>query len=110
MDYIFGTVTINGFEYENLKTVGEQHTDFSGFCTVKREYSDNHITDTFKVIQKYKTDEVGDVKYDWYIIESHNRIMDRYTPAERDIQDSIADLDAMVVDMTYDNLLNELEV
>lgn len=110
MEYIFGTTKINGTEYENLKTVGEHNTDFCGFCSVQHGGENNLITDTFKVIKKYKTAEVGDVKYDWYIIESHNRIMDRYTPAERDIQDSIADLDAMVVDMAYDNLLNELEV
>ena len=110
MEYIFGISHNNGIETENVKTVGETHTDLKGFCYIERNYPDNTIVDTFKVIEKYKSDESGETCLDWYTIEQHSRYTDRYTPAEKDIQDSIADLDEMVVDMAYDNILNELEV
>lgn len=108
MDYIFGTVNINGTEYENLKTVGDFHTDLTGFCTIHRNYSDSIITDTFKVIKKYKSDTNGEKMFDWYTIEQHSRYIDRFTPHEEEINNSITDLEELVVDMQYDEIIEEV--
>ena len=52
MEYIFGTVTRRDTRYENLKTVGDTHTNLSEFVEVKREYPDCDITDRFRVVEK----------------------------------------------------------
>lgn len=81
MEYIFGIVTRNGVPVENLKTVGDAHSDFEGFVQTVRNYADSIITDRFRVVEKYRSDE--DVEgncYDWYIISDHYRYEDKFTP------------------------------
>lgn len=76
MEYIFGTNTRDGMTVENLKTVGEQHTNLSGFCTTVRKFQDgSEATDRFRVLEHYHSAESGDKMYDWYIIDSHTRSM-----------------------------------
>lgn len=76
MEYIFGTSTRDGMTVENLKTVGEQHTNLSGFCTTVRKFQDgSEATDRFRVLEHYHGAESGDKMYDWYIIDSHTRSM-----------------------------------
>lgn len=92
MEYVFGTVYRNGIEVQNLKTSGEEHSNLSGYCHIQRDYPDNTITDTFRVVEKYQTDELSDGrKLDWYVIEEHNRYMDRFTPVQEKIETDIAD-------------------
>lgn len=107
MEYVFGTTHINGTEFECVKTVGEQHTDLNGFCYIERNYPDNTIVDTFKVIERYKSDESGDTCLDWYTIKEHSRYIDRFTPQEEAINNSIADVEELVIDMQYDDILEE---
>ena len=74
MEYIFGTSTRDGMTVENLKTVGEQHANLSGFCTTVRKFQDgSEATDRFRVLEHYHSAERGDKMYDWYIIDSHTR-------------------------------------
>ena len=81
MDYIFGVVDRNGVTVENLKTVGEAHSDLDGFVQTVREYSDSIITDRFRVVEKYRSDEdTEDNCYDWYVIAEHYRYEDKFTP------------------------------
>lgn len=81
MEYIFGVVDRNGVTVENLKTVGETHSDLGGFVQTVREYPDSTITDRFRIIEKYQSDEDAEGNcYDWYYIDSHNCNVDR-TPA-----------------------------
>lgn len=81
MDYIFGIVDRNGVTVENLKTVGDAHTDLAGFVEVVREYPDSTIIDHFKVVEKYHSGEDAEGNaYDWYIIGDHYRYEDRFTP------------------------------
>lgn len=81
MDYIFGVVDRNGVTVENLKTVGEAHSDLDGFVQTVREYSDSIITDRFRVVEKYRSDEDTEGNcYDWYVIAEHYRYEDKFTP------------------------------
>ena len=74
MEYIFGTSARDGVSVENLKTVGEQHTDLQGFCTTVRKFQDgSEATDRFRVLEHYHSAESGGKMYDWYIIDSHTR-------------------------------------
>lgn len=87
MDYIFGTVARNGVTVENLKTVGEAHTDLDGFQQVVRKYPDSIAIDNFRIVEKYHTDtDAEGTCYDWYIIDSHNSYVDKYTPAAATVQ------------------------
>lgn len=77
MEYIYGTARRGGVTAENLKTVGEQHTDLAGFVSTRREFGDGTaIEDRCRVLQKYKSAEAGGLCYDWYFIDSHIRYMD----------------------------------
>ena len=81
MEYIFGTVRKNGVIYDNLKTVGDIHTDFSGSISIVRKFSDNIITDNAKILKHYHSATDDDGKcYDWYIISDHYKIEDKFTP------------------------------
>lgn len=81
MDYIFGDVDRNGVTVENLKTVGEAHSDLDGFVQTVREYPDSIITDRFRVVEKYRSDEDAEGNcYDWYVIAEHYRYEDKFTP------------------------------
>ena len=74
MEYIFGTNTRDGMTVENLKTVGEQHTNLSGFHTTVRKFQDgSEATDRFRVLEHYHSSESGGKMYDWYTIDSHTR-------------------------------------
>lgn len=81
MEYIYGFEQRNGIIIENLKTVGEEHSELSGFIQTVREYSDAVITDTCCIVERYKTEEDAEGNcYDWYSISNHWRSIDRYTP------------------------------
>lgn len=83
MEYVFGLVNQDGMAVENLKTVGDTHSNLSGFVQTVREYSDATITDTFRVIEHYRSEEDGEGRcYDWYIIGDHWRNMDRFSPVK----------------------------
>lgn len=91
MDYIFGYDDFTGNEV--LKTVGAEHSDLNGFQETVREYFDCTITDSFFVIQKTKSDEDEEGRcYDWYLIDQHNRIIDRTNPIK-------ANLDVLMASM-----------
>lgn len=89
MEYIFGNDSAN--LVETLKTVGTDHTDFTGFCEVIREYDDCTITDSFLVVEKTKSAEDFEGKcYDWYIISNHNRIIDKSKAMKKNLEQLIA--------------------
>lgn len=93
MDYIFGSKDFTGEEV--LKTVGTEHTNLSGFQQTVREYPDCIITDSYFVVRKTKSDEDSEGKcYDWYLIDHHNRTIDRTKP----LSDSLGVLVASVLE------------
>lgn len=109
MEYIFGTVWRDGVEVENLKTVGNQHTNLNGYCHVERNYPDNTITDTFQIGEKYLSKDSDGVCYDWYTLVYHNRIMDRFSPVKEDIETSINDMEELIIDLEYDSIVDDLD-
>lgn len=108
MEYIFGTKK----KVEILKTKGEYHTNLIGFQQIIREYPDQIITDSFRIVKHYNsTEDVENNCYDWYEIDCHNRYTDKFTPAKPKIdadigasQDAICELDEL-----SDERLNGLE-
>lgn len=81
MEYIFGYVQHNGVTVENLKTVGNSHSELSGFIQTVREYQDTTITDVFRITERYRSDEDGEGNcYDWYVIDKHYRYVDETKP------------------------------
>lgn len=81
MEYIFGVVDRNGVTVENLKTVGDAHSHLDGFIQTVREYPDNTITDRFRIVEQYRSDEDAEGNcYDWYVIDEHYRYEDKFTP------------------------------
>lgn len=113
MQYVFGRVTRNGIGYDNVKTVGEEHSDLSGSVSVTRKFADSHITDNFEVAEKYRSEEADGLCYDWYTIVNHYRYIDMFTPGivetEREIteqelalieaEQEITDLDLRVLEL-----------
>lgn len=91
MEYVFGR---NESGLEILKTIGEKHTEFKDDVTVVREYSDNHFTDSFTIVEKYKSAENAEgVCYDWYVIKDHYRYGDKFTPNIPKYEQMITDLE-----------------
>ena len=95
MEYVFGSVKRKGNLCENLKTVGEAHSDLSGFVEIKRDYPDCEIVDKFKVVEKYKSDETSEKCYDWYIIDNHYRYIDKTKVAN----EKIAELEGVIANL-----------
>ena len=76
MEYVFGTNSYSGVE--TLRTKGSEHTKFDGFVETVQEFDDSTITDTFHVVSKTKSDDDAEGNcYDWYIIDKHNRVIDK---------------------------------
>lgn len=73
MEYIYGTDQ----NLEILKTVGDSHTDLSGFFETRREYADGTvITDRCRILDHFHSAEQDGVYYDWYTIDSHYRTVE----------------------------------
>lgn len=100
MEYIFGTVRVNGETFDNAKTVGTEHTNLSGKVTVVQKYTDCDYTDTFDVVEKYHSDQNAELCYDWYIIKNHYRYVDKFTPGIKATEQTITDLE-------IENMANE---
>lgn len=100
MDYVFGTQG----SAETLKTVGDAHTSLIGYHQLEREYPDQTITDSFRVVRKLRSAEDAEGRYyDWYEIDHHYRMTDKTGPlAEQtaktaaEIEDALCELDAAV--------------
>ena len=53
MEYVFGTKG----RIEVLKTKGDHHTDLTGYHQLEREYPDQTITDSFRVVRRLRSAE-----------------------------------------------------
>ena len=110
IDYIFGNVYRNGAMFETVKTVGDEHTDLSGYVSITRKYADSHITDNFVVVEKYQsiTDDSTRICYDWYIIENHYRYEDKFTPQIGGTEQEITELE--ICGIEQEQVITELEI
>lgn len=100
MEYVFGNIRKNNRYIEIVKTINNTHTDLKGFCHIERAYSDNIITDEFRVVDHYHADENSEKCFDWYEIDHHNRIMDKFTPAKPAIDKGITDNEDAVCELS----------
>ena len=91
MEYVFGRYDFTG--RETLQTKGTEHSNLSGFVEIVQEYPDCTITDTCFIVSKEKTDEDAENnRYDWYIIDRHNRTIDRTKPMKETMDTLIASI------------------
>ena len=86
MEYIFGTDRLNGMEVENLKTAGDAHSDLEGYVEVRRVYDDSVICDRFRIVEKYRSMENEEKKFDLYHITDHYR----YTEITQKMREEMA--------------------
>ena len=98
MEYVFGTKG----RIEVLKTIGGAHTSLTGYHQLEREYPDQTITDSFRVVRRLRSAEDAEGRcYDWYEIDRHYRMTDKTGPlAEQaaksaaEMQDALCEQDA----------------
>lgn len=94
MEYIYGTSKRNGCICENLKTVGNEHSNLYGYISTVREFGDGtKITDRCRVIEKYASKESNRKFYDWYLIDSHYRETDTTAKAQAAVERLNANID-----------------
>lgn len=94
MDYIYGTSSRGGKIQENLKTVGDTHTDLSGYISTVREFEDGtKITDRCRIVEKYARKEANGKFYDWYLIDSHYRETDTTAKEQAAVDQINANID-----------------
>lgn len=115
MKYIFGTKGSS----EVLKTKDKEHTNLFGFCSIKREYDDKTIYDSFLVVSKYNSiTSIDGSCYDYYIIDKHYRTEDKseqlkvYTDEKTaQDEDAICELDGLLDERigTIEDVLCELD-
>lgn len=110
MDYIFGTEYLDGIEVEVVKTRGTKPMrELEGFVSVERHYSDNIITDSFRVVKKLREREDAQGKvYIWYVIDHHYRDMDKFTPQIGATEQLITDTEISLIE--HEQQLTELEI
>ena len=109
MDYIFGVVERNGVTVENLKTVGQTHTNLEGFTQTVREYADSTITDRFRITEKYRSDEDAEGNcYDWYVISDHYRYVDKTEAVKTQLGAELLDSYELQADHEYRLCMMEL--
>lgn len=94
MEYIYGKSTRNGETRESLKTVGDEHSNLSGYISTVLEFPDGtKITDHCRIVEKYASKEASGKCYDWYIIDSHYRETDTTGKTMKAVHQISANLD-----------------
>ena len=109
MEYIFGVAERNGVTVENLKTVGQTHTNLGGFTQTVREYTDSTITDRFRIVEQYRSDEDAEGNcYDWYVISEHYRYVDKTEAVKTQLGAELLDSYDLQADHEYRLCMMEL--
>lgn len=90
MEYVFGTKG----RIEVLKTIGDAHTGLTGYHQLEREYPDQTITDSFRVVCKLDSREDAEGScYDWYEIDRHYRMTDKTGPVAERLAKTAAEME-----------------
>ena len=108
MEYVLGT---KGGD-EVLKTKGSEHSDLTGFHELETKYPDEVITDNFHIVEKVDSAEDAEGNcYDWYIIDKHYRVTDKFSPNKEEIETGIADAQDATCELSeeLDERISELE-
>ena len=87
MEYVFGRIQGG---YENIKTIGTEHSSLSGHCILSTKYPDQTITDEFDIVEKYESKDDAEGRcYDWYSIINRQRTIDKSEAIKEDYQAQI---------------------
>lgn len=108
MEYVFGTQD----EMEVLKVKSDGHTDLTGYHQIERTYSDQIITDSFRVVQKLDSKEDGEGNcYDWYEIDHHYRVADKTGPLVKQAAENAAAAETAIceLDAGFDERVSAIE-
>lgn len=90
MEYTFYT----NYNTEILKTKCQIHTELTGFQHVVRDFKSEIITDNFRIICKFKSEEdTSGNCYDWYEIDRHYRMIDKTVALREKEEQDRADID-----------------
>ena len=108
MEYIFSTEYIGGISREVVKVISDQGTNLEGKYSIERRYPDNYITDTFDIVQKYRTETNEEKVYDWYQIENHKHMYDKFTPGIIATEQEITDQDLAMIEA--EQMLTDLDL
>lgn len=104
MEYIYGTSTRSGVLAENLKTVGVEHSNLSGYINTQRNLADGtKITDRCRIVKKYASKEANGLCYDWYIITDHYRETDT-------TQKTQAAMDKVSANLDYISMMSGIDI
>ena len=89
MEYVFGFVTREEREIENLKTINEV-AELTGAVELVTTYDDAKITDSCSIVEKYdtKTDVEGNF-YSFYEVRNHIK---RIEITGEDVNEAVDDL------------------
>lgn len=93
MEYVFGFVTKDGREIENLKTIGLEE-ELIGTVELSKDYTDCRITDTADIVEKYaeETDSEGKV-YKFYEVRNHiKKVIQQNAEDIKELSEAIDDL------------------
>jgi len=90
MELNFGTRK-NGALF--VEVISDSHTDWEGFISVDRPFSDCDIRDSFEVVRRYRatTDQEGRC-YDWYEIKNHSQSIDKSKKLQPATEQNTADI------------------
>lgn len=111
MEHIFGSVRHNGVLVENLKTVGDAHTDYNGYVSTRTKLGDGTVViDRCRVIEHYHAEEDAEGKcYDWYVIDQHYRYMDTAPLAQSDTENREA-VEQVITDLYLDGVQAQQDI
>ena len=75
----------------------------TGYHQVEQTYPDQTITDNFRIVRLIRQEEDLEGNcYDWYEIDRHYRVVDRFTPHADEIRDGITETqDALCEESDY---------
>lgn len=111
MEYVIGTVQRKNSFHINLKTKGENHTNFTGRVTLEDKRGNTVIRDTFTVIEKYyQTDSPDGYAYDWYYIKEHSRQEDRSEEVYCKMEQQMTELEIELIKQEQTITDNEIAI
>lgn len=97
---------------EILKTKGRTYTNLNGYHQIEQTYSDQTVTDSFRVLRKLNSSkDAGGCCYDWYEIDRHCRSIDKSSAIELEIRKNNCNAENAIceLDECHEKRINILE-
>lgn len=97
---------------EVLKVKGGSHTDLTGFHQIEQTYTNQTVTDNFRIVRKIDSrEDTGGSCYDWYEIDHHFRVVDKTGPLVQQAAENAAATENAIceLDAGYDQRIGAVE-